>query len=194
MFPFWAPYEPSFVPLDSSHATETSQPILWNSPPWIPADAMYHQDFTTVFLLMRWYQGWLGTLIVSLGNCLSFLITFGPPSSSFPESFGISPSNCYFSCSSLQLPPKFPSNTPLPIVAGTSGFDWETEGPPRTTTPQNKSNNIEIKHLVHSALKISHPRKTGWSFLYRDLRYVYCHLEQADFKSSYPAKKQFGYT
>lgn len=28
MFPFWAPYEPSFVPLDSSHPTETSHPIL----------------------------------------------------------------------------------------------------------------------------------------------------------------------
>lgn len=39
--------------------------------------------------------------------------------------------------------PKFSSNTPFPTIAGTLGLDWETEGSPRTTTPQKKSNDIK---------------------------------------------------
>lgn len=53
--------------------------------------------------------------------------------------------------------PKFPSNTPLPTIAGTLGLDWETEGSPRTTTHQKKSNDIKIKYLAQHVAPLGFP-------------------------------------
>lgn len=80
---------------------------------------------------------------------------------------------------SLAWPPKSPSFW-HPTSNSCWGFrswlrEWRTPPTPRTNTSQKKSNNIQVKYLMHGALKISHPRKTGYSFLYR----YPCYLPQS---------------